>query len=75
MRPELSNWLPAGCLALGCVFTLAVNRQVSVDLREPLDSIPMVLVGRTGEPRVIPDDQRAVAGMTHYIRAGTSFNG
>lgn len=67
MRPELSNWLPAGCLALGCVFTLAVNRQVSVDLREPLDSIPMVLVGRTGEPRVIPDDQRAVAGMTHYI--------
>ena len=67
MPRELTNWLPAGCLALGCVFTLAVNRQVKADLREPLDAIPMELAGRTGEARVIPDDQRLAAGMSHYI--------
>lgn len=67
MPRDLQNWLPAGCLALGCILTLAVDRQVTAVLRSPLDSIPLVLAGRTGQPVVIPDDQRAAAGMSSYI--------
>jgi EpsI family protein len=67
MSRELTSWVPAGCLALGCIFTLAVNRQVGAELRTPLDSIPMVLAGREGRAGTLPDDQREAAGMTSYI--------
>jgi len=54
-------------LSLGCVFTLAVNRQHAMPLRLPLDSIPLAIAGRAGEAGEIPPDQQAAAGMTNYL--------
>lgn len=61
------NWLPAGILTLGCVFTLAVDRQQRMDLAVPLDSIPVTLAGRTGTAKAIDREQEEAAGMSSYL--------
>ena len=47
---EWSAWLPGGMLTLGCIFTLAVDRQHPSPLALPLDSIPTTMAGRPGSP-------------------------
>jgi EpsI family protein len=64
---ERSAWVPGGVLALGCVLTLAVNRQVRTELTLPLDSIPLALAGRQGHAGTIPRDQERAAGVSGYI--------
>lgn len=65
--PERSAWIPGGVLAIGCVLTLAVNRQVRTPLTLPLDSIPLALAGRPGQAGAIPPDQARAAGVSAYI--------
>lgn len=65
--PNWTNWLPAGLLALGCVFTLAVDRQQRQPLPRSLDSIPMTLAGRTGVNQDISKDEQVAAGMSSYL--------
>ncbi len=65
--PNWTNWLPSGLLSLGCVFTLAVDRQQQLPLPLPLDSIPMTLAGRTGVSQNISKDEQVAAGMSSYL--------
>lgn len=65
--PNWTNWLPAGLLSLGCVFTLAVDRQQRLVLPLALDSIPVTLAGRSGTTGIIPEDQQEAAGMSAYL--------
>jgi len=65
--PNWTNWLPAGVLTLGCVFTLAIDRQHRMTLAMPLDSIPVTLAGRPGISAAIPKDQQEAAGMSSYL--------
>jgi EpsI family protein len=64
---ERSAWIPGGVLALGCVLTLAIDRQVKTPLALPLDSIPLTLAGRMGQAGTIPPDQERAAGVSSYI--------
>lgn len=64
---EWRAWLPGGILALGCVFTLGVDRQQRMALRLPLDSIPLSFDGTAGTPAVISPEEQEAAGMTSYI--------
>ena len=65
--PEWMRWLPSGVLALGCVFTLAVDRQHPMATVQPLDQIPDTLAGRPGVRGTLPDDQLAAAGVSTYL--------
>lgn len=65
--PNWANWLPAGLLALGCVFTLAVDRQQRMALPLPLDSIPVTLADRAGTAKEIGQDEATAAGMSSYL--------
>lgn len=65
---DRAAWIPGGVLALGCVLTLAINRQVRMPLALPLDSIPMTLAGRPGQAGTIPKDQERAAGVSSYVR-------
>lgn len=65
--PDWTNWLPAGLLTVGCVFTLAIDRQHRMPLALPLDSIPATLAGRVGTSTAIPEDQQKAAGMSAYL--------
>lgn len=62
-----SRWAPATFLSLGCVFTLALDRQQRRELVLPLDSIPLTLAGRTGTTSTLPQDQLEAAGMSAYL--------
>lgn len=64
---ERSAWIPGGILTLGCVLTLAINRQERTPLFLPLDSIPMTLAGRPGVAGSIPREQERAAGVSQYI--------
>lgn len=64
---EHSAWIPGGVLAIGCVLTLAVNRQVRTPLALPLDSIPLMLAERAGQVGSISQDQVRAAGVSSYI--------
>lgn len=64
---EWLRWVPSGVLALGCVFTLGVDRQHPMALRAPLDSIPWELAGRSGVPMPIDSGQVEAAGVTTYL--------
>ena len=61
------RWLPSGVLALGCVFTLAVDRQHPMPTVRPLDQIPDTLAGRPGVRSTLPQDQLAAAGVSTYL--------
>jgi EpsI family protein len=65
--PNWASWLPAAVLSLGCVVTLAVDRQERMTLALPLDSIPVALAGRSGTTAEIPTDQQEAAGMSAYL--------
>lgn len=65
---EWLNWLPGAVLALGCVFTLAVDHQQRTPLARSLDSIPMTLGGRVGVTGEIRPEEVAAAGVTNYLR-------
>jgi EpsI family protein len=65
--PNLTSWLPGGVLTLGCIFTLAVDRQHATPLALPLDSIPATLAGRVGESFPLDSAQIQVVGVTNYL--------
>ncbi len=66
--PNWTSWLPAAVLSLGCVVTLAVDRQERMTLALPLDSIPVALGGRSGAPATISREEQEAAGMSSYLR-------
>ncbi len=65
--PDWMRWLPSGVLALGCVFTLAVDRQHPMPPARPLDQIPDTIAGRPGVRGTAPADQLAAAGVSTYL--------
>ncbi len=65
---EWLTWMPAGVLALGCVFTLAVDHQQHTPLVRTLDSIPMTLGGREGQTASVRPEEVEAAGVSSYLR-------
>lgn len=65
---EWLNWMPGAVLALGCVVTLAVDHQQRTPLLRTLDSIPMALGGREGQPATVRPEEVAAAGVSNYLR-------
>ena len=64
---EWRPWIPGGLLALGCLFSLAVDRQKSMPLVAPLAMIPRVLGGFEGRDVEIGKDEQQAAGMSSYV--------
>lgn len=64
----LTAWATAGVLGIGALFTVGVDTQRVLPLREPLDvSVPQLIAGHTGRDVEISPAEQAVAGMTAYL--------
>ena len=73
----MMRWAPASILALGAVFTIGVDTQRTMPLRETLQAtVPAVLEGLSGSDQVLSADEERVAGVSDYLlRAyGTSLS-
>ena len=67
MRPMLA-WTPAALFAVGAVFTVGVDLQRALPLREPLaEAVPVEIAGRVGSDVQISEQEVAVAGVTDYL--------
>ncbi len=64
---DWTRWLPGGVLTLGCIFTLAVDRQHVTQLALPLDSIPLVLGSRRGIQDTLSTEQVRAAAVSDYL--------
>ncbi len=61
-------WLPALLMGVGALFTVGVNLQRALPLREPLAAaVPVELAGGTGTDAALSDDEARVAGVTTYL--------
>jgi EpsI family protein len=67
MRPLLA-WTPATLFAIGAVFTVGIDLQRALPLREPLtEAVPVEIAGRAGHDLQINEQERTVAGVTDYL--------
>jgi len=67
MRPALA-WTPAALFALGAVFTVGVDLQRVLPLRQSLgEAIPMEIAGAVGTDIRLSDAEVRVAGVTDYL--------
>lgn len=68
MNPLFTRWLPAGVLAIGVIFTVAIDTQREMKLREPLaTTIPAVMWDYGSEDVEVPKAEQRVAGMSDYL--------
>jgi EpsI family protein len=64
----LVAWLPALLMGVGALFTVGVNVQRALPLRESLAAaVPLELAGGTGVDAALPDEEARVAGVTAYL--------
>jgi EpsI family protein len=67
MRPALA-WTPAALFAVGAVFTVGVDLQRVLPLRQSLgEAIPMEIAGAVGTDIRLSDAEVRVAGVTDYL--------
>lgn len=67
MRPVLA-WAPAALFAVGAVFTVGVDLQRALPLREPLaEALPIEIGGHVGRDLRISEEEIEVAGVTDYL--------
>jgi len=67
MRPVLA-WTPAALFAVGAVFTVGVDLQRVLPLRQSLgEAIPMEIAGAVGTDIRLSDAEVRVAGVTDYL--------
>jgi EpsI family protein len=67
MRP-VAAWTPAALMAVGAVFTVGVDLQRALPLREPLaTTLPTEIGGRVGRDVRISEQELAVAGVSDYL--------
>jgi EpsI family protein len=67
MRPVLA-WTPAALFAVGAVFTVGVDLQRVLPLRQSLgEAIPMEIGGAVGTDIRLSDAEVRVAGVTDYL--------
>jgi EpsI family protein len=63
---DLKPWLPGGMLAVGCLFTLFIDRQSEMPLAAPLETLPNQMYGYKGTDMTISEAEQRVAGMSAY---------
>jgi len=63
----LTRLVPGLLLGFGCLLLLKVRLQEDVELRAPLEAMPLTLMGITGADQVISLDEQRVAGMSTYL--------
>jgi EpsI family protein len=67
MKDHLA-WLPALILGAGAVFTVGVDLQRALPLREPLSTaVPVQIAGRSGVDVTLSDAEARIAGVTGYL--------
>lgn len=67
MKPWVP-WVPPALMGMGALFTVGVDLQRVLPLREPLASaIPIEIEGQTGADAQLLDAEREVAGVTSYL--------
>ncbi len=65
---KLLHWVPAMVLGIGCFLSEGVRPQLAMQLRTPLEkAVPITLAKYLGTDLKLPDDERAVAGVTNYL--------
>jgi EpsI family protein len=65
---RLVAWLPALLMGVGALFTVGVNLQRALPLRESLAAaVPVEMAGGTGVDASLPEDEARVAGVTAYL--------
>ncbi|NIR44986.1 MAG: EpsI family protein [Gammaproteobacteria bacterium] len=68
MKKRLLAWTPATLMGVVSVFTLGIDLQRELPLREPLDnSLPRTINGFTGSEQRLSEEQALAAGMTDYV--------
>jgi EpsI family protein len=62
------RWAPAALMGMGAVFTVGVDLQRALPLRESLgQAVPLEIAGRTGANVKLSDAEATVAGVTSYL--------
>ena len=68
VNAAVMRWTPFALLALGATFTVGIDTQQSLALREPLDTtVPDEIFGYTGAAQVLTEEERRVAGVSDYL--------
>jgi EpsI family protein len=61
-------WLPAFLMGVGALFTVGVNLQRALPLREPLTAaVPLEMAGGVGVDAALSEEEARVAGVTAYL--------
>lgn len=64
----MMRWAPASILALGAVFTVGIDTQRTMPLREAFQSaVPAALHGLQGSDQALTADEEQVAGVSDYL--------
>ena len=64
---NLARLTPPALLGVGCLLISGVRGQERVAPRAPLASIPVAAPGYAVKDVQVPEDQRRIAGMSHYV--------
>ncbi len=68
MTKSLVRWIPTSLLAFGALFTVGIDPQRRLPLRQPLSSaIPRDIVGYRGEARQMSAAELRVVGVSNYL--------
>ena len=68
MSPTVRLWIPAALLFAGAAFTVGVDRQKVVPLRESLAAVaPATFAGLASSDMVVPEEELRVAGVSDYL--------
>lgn len=65
---RLMMWAPAAMFGVGALFTVGIDTQRVMPLRESLDTtVPAVMQGRVSRDVEVPEEEQRVAGMSSYL--------
>ncbi len=64
---NLARLTPPAVLGVGCLLISGIRGQQRLAPRAPLDSITVSAPGYTVKNVVVPEEERRIAGMSHYV--------
>lgn len=68
MKRSITQWIPVVLLGAGVLLVSGVREQYDVMPVKPMAAIPTTLLGMNGQDLAIDSAERAVAGMSDYVR-------
>lgn len=64
---DLARLTPPALLGLGCLLISGIRGQQRLAPRAPLATVTVAAPGYAVKDLVVPEDQRRIAGMSHYV--------